>query len=219
MKDKTINPENKALDNNNFLFCPTKDCLNIPNMEYEYNPLGSKVKFICNCNKNVNAIHNNKISEFLETISNIKCADCNLIITKNDIYYCIQCKKILDYFCLEYHLEHEVLPKDKNNLFDNCLDHNNPYGFYCKECNKSLCINCNINYHTNKGHNIIQISNNLNNKNSKEQLYFTFEKQKCFLEKIKKINENIIKSLENDLIIKEKLLKIIKTIKIIINQY
>ena len=210
MKDKNINQNNTEIDNNNFLFCPTKNCINIPNIIYSYNPLGSNVQYNCNCNKNINVIHNSNISEFLETVSYIKCAECNLIITKNDIYYCKQCKKILDYSCLVGHIinfDHEVFPIDKSNLFNNCLEHYNPFIFFCKECNKSLCNNCNFNYHNSQGHNLMQISNTSNNKNSKERIYFNLQKQKYFLDKIKKINGNIIKSLENDIIIKEKIIE------------
>ena len=210
MKDKNINPEESTLDSNNFLFCPTKNCINIPSISYTYNPLGSNIQYNCNCNKNINIIQNNNISEFLETVSNIKCAECNSIITKNDIYYCKQCKKLFDYSCLVGHIfdsNHEVIPVEKHILFNNCLDHCNPFIVYCEECNKSLCSICNFDYHKNQGHNLIKISDTLNNKNSEKRIYSTFQKQKRFLEKIKKINENIIKSLENDLIIKEKIIE------------
>ena len=194
---------------NNFIFCPNNNCLNIPNIKYDYNPLQSNIQYICNYNNN-NEINNINLSQFLEKSSNIKCSKCQLNIKNNDIYYCKECKKIYDYSCFEEHIDlcnHEVIPIDKINLSNICLQHFNRFIFYCKECNKSLCSFCDLNYHNNQRHNLVQIINSLCNNNYKEKIDLIFQKQKNFLEKIKKMNEKFIQSLENDILIKQKIIE------------
>ena len=143
MNDINFLPNNAT---NNFIFCPNNNCLNIPNIKYDYNPLQSNIQYICNYNNN-NEINNINLSQFLEKSSNIKCSKCQLNIKNNDIYYCKECKKIYDYSCFEEHIDlcnHEVIPIDKINLSNICLQHFNRFIFYCKECNKSLCSFCDL---------------------------------------------------------------------------
>ena len=194
---------------NNYLFCPENNCLNIPEILYEYSPLSSNVQYFCNMHTNTNEINQMNLSEFIEKSSNIKCYECHIDISKKDIYYCIKCKHVYDYDCFEEHVEkynHSIIPINKNNLANNCLEHNNNYIFHCKECNKSLCSLCNLNYHNIERHNLIQIINAQNSQNDKEKKYNIFQKQKKLLEKIKKFNEKIFESLENDIIIKQRII-------------
>ena len=195
--------------NNNYLFCPSNNCFNIPDISYAYNPLISNIQYKCNCHNNRQS-NNINLLEFLKKSSKIECSECKLNITENKKFYCKQCKKILDYSCYEQHIQvytHEVFLIDINYLSNYCLEHYNCLMFHCQECNKSLCCNCDLNYHNNKGHNLIQIRNCSSNQNDKERIYFTFQKQKYFLEKIKKINQTIIQSLESDIILKQKIIE------------
>ena len=196
--------------NNNLIFCPNNNCLNVPNIKYNYNPLNSNIQYICNYNNANNEIINVNLSEFLEKSSNIKCSECQLNIIDNDLYYCKGCKKIYDYSCFEEHLEltnHNVFSINKNNIANNCLQHGNRFIFYCSECNKSLCSDCDLNYHNNQRHNLTQIINSLCNKNYMEKTELIFKKQKKLLERIKKMNEKFIRSLEDDILMKQRIIE------------
>ena len=193
----------------NYLFCPNNNCLNIPEILYTYNPLNSFIEYKCNYHNNKKELYNMPLSAFLEKSSNIKCYECQQYLTKSDLYYCNQCKNVFDYTCFEEHIEicnHNVVPINKNILINNCLEHINIYMFHCIECNKSLCLNCDITYHHSQRHSLVQIINNTNNQNDKEKINTIFQKQKYFLEKIKKINHKIIKSLEDDIEIKQRII-------------
>ena len=73
-------------------------------------------------------------------------------------------------------------------------------------CNKSLCNSCKIDSHDSDGHDEKFLSKISVSKNDYEGINSPFEKQKEYLEKIKDINNNYIKSLENDIQIKEKII-------------
>ena len=205
MKEELVN-----ILESNYLFCPENNCLNIPEILYEYNPLCKNIKYKCNIHNNKNEMKQMNLAEFIEKSSIINCSECHINISKKDIFYCFKCKGIYDYNCFEEHIEqynHSVIPISKKNLANNCLEHNNIYIFHCKECNKSLCTFCNLNYHNIERHNLIQIVNAQNNQNDKEKKNNIFQMQKKILEKIKKFNGKIIESLENDIIIKQKIIE------------
>ena len=209
MENKNIFDENL---NNENLLCPNLNCLNIPDISYTYEPLNSYVKYKCNCSNNENEIKM-ELSNFLENSSReIICPFCKLEINQNsNIFWCKQCKIILDYncFCRSncFHFKHEVLSLNKKNMYNNCLKHNNIYIFLCLNCNVSLCGMCDLDSHNSKGHELKQLTKISNKQNEKDKIISEFEKQKKFLNKIKEMNNNIIQSLENDIMIKQKIIE------------
>ena len=191
---------------NDKIYCIYDNCINIPEILYSYNPLKSDILYRCNFHSNKKDIEYINLSEFLQKSSNIKCFECQLNITNDNLYYCKVCKNVFDFYCSMGHINiqgHEIISINKNALFNNCLDHKTFFSYYCAECNKSLCNNCDISFHKNLNHNLIKIVSNLNNKKYKDELKSIFNMQKIFLGKIKKINNKIFQSLENDIEIKQ----------------
>ena len=195
---------------NDKIYCIYDNCINIPEILYSYNPLKSDILYRCNFHSNKKDIEYINLSEFLQKSSNIKCFECQLNITNDNLYYCKVCKNVFDFYCSMGHINiqgHEIISINKNALFNNCLDHKTFFSYYCAECNKSLCNNCDISFHKNLNHNLIKIVSNLNNKKYKDELKSIFNMQKIFLEKIKKINNKIFQSLENDIEIKQRIIE------------
>ena len=73
-------------------------------------------------------------------------------------------------------------------------------------CNKSLCNNCDINSHNEQRHSLKQIFEFIINQKDIDSIYTNFEKQKATFEKIKDINNKFIKTFENDIKIKQKII-------------
>ena len=101
--------------------------------------------------------------------------------------------------------DNELIKISSNYLFNNCLAHNNTFIFYCQECKISLCLNCDIASHNDKGHILQQIISLRKNQKNKDRFKIIINKQKILLNKIKDMYIKIIQSLENDIIIKEKI--------------
>ena len=123
---------------------------------------------------------------------------------------CKECKKIFDYNCYChrsncYYSKHPVASINQNILYNNCLNHNNPYIFLCLNCNVRLCGACDLNAHNSMNHELKQLISISINQKEKDKIISDFEKQKQILNKIKEMN-NIIHSLENDIIIKQKII-------------
>ena len=201
---------------NKYIFCPSGNCLNIPEIHYSNTPLKTEFQFNCECdinNKNMD------LKEFLDKSSHVNCLICLRKITDNKINYCKNCKAIFDNSCLEYHkmLSHDFLLNEY--IFNFCLEHKNRYMFRCMECNKSLCINCDLNSHNDKLHTLNQISRFSLNIKSIDEIKSIIDRQKKFFEKIKNIYNNIIQSLENDIEIKERIVNNYMTNKYNYNSY
>ena len=201
---------------NKYIFCPSGNCLNIPEIHYSNTPLKTEFQFNCECdinNKNMD------LKEFLDKSSHVNCLICLRKITDNKINYCKNCKTIFDNSCLEYHkrLSHDILLNEY--IFNFCLEHKNSYMFRCMECNKSLCINCDLNSHNDKLHTLNQISRFSLNIKSIDEIKSIIDKQKKFFEKIKNIYNNILLSLENDIEIKERIVNNYMTNKYNYNSY
>ena len=197
---------------NNILFCPKKGCIGIPEMSYNFEPLKSTVKYKCNLHDDENESEI-ELSKFLKESSiNPRCPFCQMEIKDNsEIFYCKQCKIIFNKDCYNFHntfyKAHEVIKINQNILYNYCLNHNNPFIFRCVNCNESLCGLCDLNFHNSFGHELKQIINIINNKNEKEKINSNLKKQKDYLKKIKEINNKIFESLENDIIIKERIIQ------------
>ena len=74
------------------------------------------------------------------------------------------------------------------------------------DCNKSLCNKCDFSSHDNNGHKLEQIKKFSLNQNDIDKIKSNFEKQKKYFERIKVINNNLMKTLENDIEIKERII-------------
>ena len=120
------------------------------------------------------------------------------------------CKNIFDINCEKFHSsnsEHfnfEFI--EKNNLLNYCREHHDRFIFRCMNCNESFCNKCDLKYHYDKKHSLTKIFDFIRNQKDFESINANFDKQKYFLEKIKNANNNFIKTLENDIKIKEKII-------------
>ena len=200
---------NSAYEAHEYLFCPSENCINIPEISYSYNPLKHNIKYKCNCQVNEQNIN---IQEFLEK-SNIICHYCKEIIKEENYFVCSDCHNIFDNNCKKDHNQNDnhsnFSEKKIKNHTSLCNEHNFPIKCYCEDCNKLICPQC-YDFHDDKGHSILQISKNVSkffiNQNEFDKINSTFNKQKNILEEIKKINNDLISSLENDLKIKQKII-------------
>ena len=193
------------------LFCPSEKCFNIPEINYIYNPLKQDIKYKCNCQDNEQKMG---LQDFLEK-TNIICYYCKKIIKEENFFICSNCNNIFDIKCKEKHNQigksFNFYTKNKNNLNNNilCKEHNSPIKCFCEDCNKLICLKC-YSFHDDNGHSILQLSKYFSkffiNQNEFDKLKSTFKKQKDILDEIKKINNDIISSLENDLKIKQKII-------------
>ena len=193
------------------ILCPNKYCDNTPNIFYEYNPLNSIIKYKCNLHSPDNAEMGT--SKFLrESTHDLSCQICQQQINnENNIFYCKKCNMIFDKFCLNKHInngynEHNAICINKTILYNNCLKHNNTFIFRCLNCNESLCGLCDLNFHNSESHELKQIINISVSKSEIDKKISEFEKQKNYLNKIKEMNDKIIKILENDILIKQRII-------------
>ena len=208
-----MNPMPIIYPNNNtqpikYIFCPTGNCLNVPEINYTNNPLKNEFHFKCVCQKNNNNNEMN-LNEFLYKSSQLNCHACMRKLIDGQIIYCIECKVVFDVFCVENHHQttnHSHYIQLNKNIFNYCLEHKTPLMFRCMNCKKSLCNNCNLPSHDEKGHELEQLKKFAINKNDIDKITNTFMKQKIFFEKIKEINNNLIQTLENDIKIKERII-------------
>ena len=189
-----------------FLFCPSENCFNVPEIFYLFNPLKNEVKYKCSCDSE----HGKQLSlqEFLEK-SVLICYECRKIISDSYFLFCKNCKILIHSYCQKTHCN-----KNKHNNFDSviiynilncCRDHQSNFILRCKNCYKSLCNKCDIDSHDENNHSLKQLSEFKINQNDLSFVYYNFEKQKTILEKIKNISNDIIKKLENDITIKQKI--------------
>ena len=192
-----------------YTFCPSGNCLNIPEIKYSYNLLNTQFQFKCVCQKYNNNTEMN-LNEFLFKSSQLNCYSCSRKLLDGQIIYCIECKNIFDVNCLEIHhraAKHSHYIQLNKNIFNYCLEHKTPLIFRCVDCNKSLCGKCDFSLHDAKGHLLEQLRNKINfNQNDLDKIKSTFEKQKKYFEKIKAFNNNLIQNLENDIQIKERII-------------
>ena len=76
------------------------------------------------------------------------------------------------------------------------------------ECNISLCNSCNLDEHTyiEQTHHLILLAEFRLEEFAINKIKSVFETQKKLFEKIKNINNNLMQALENDILIKEKII-------------
>ena len=170
---------------NKFIFCPFGSCPNIPKIYYSKNPLKYKFQFKCTCQKDKENENKMNLEEFLEKSSHLSCDICHKKSLDDKINYCQKCKSILDTCCLKIHERFCKDAKLNQNIFNYCLEHGNQYMFRCMECKKSLCCQCDLNYHNDNNHTLNQIAKLLFNQDEFDKIKKSFDIQKTNLEKIK----------------------------------
>ena len=192
-----------------YLFCPSEKCFNIPEIKYIYNPLKQDINYKCNCQINEQKMN---LQDFLEK-TNIICHSCRKIIRNENFFICSDCNNTFDAKCKE---EHNQIGQHSNfylkNNFNNinlCKEHNLPIKFFCEYCNKFICLEC-FSFHDDNGHSLLQMHKYFSkyafNQNDCDKIKSTYEKQKDIFDEIKKNNNNLFTSLENDLKIKQKII-------------
>ena len=191
--------------------CPKDNCTNIPEITYTHDPFNPIINIKCNSKTHENKEGKMMLKDFLiKSNKVIKCPICHNKINNNDFFYCKNCKKIIHNSCFynsACHKQNNYITNNINNLFNICLIHNNNLMFHCLECDYSLCLKCDINSHNEKGHTLQQlVSLHKNNKN-KDKLISNIKKQRNYFNKIVDTFKKILFNLENDLVIKELILK------------
>ena len=150
---------NSNFQQNEYLFCPSKNCLNIPEIYYSYNPIQHDIQYRCKCQVNNEHKIKMNIKEFLEK-SNIICQSCKQIITEENFFICSDCNNIFDSNCIKDHNKNSnhtnFSPKNIQKITNLCKIHNSPFIFRCKNCNELLCLQC-VDFHNNNGHSLKQM--------------------------------------------------------------
>jgi len=164
---------------------------------------------IYNC-KNNHKIENISIKEFdnLQKIdeSKIICEICKINnknkTYKNEMNYCLACKKIICPLCKSKHNNNHLIIKyeDRNIV---CNKHNDNYVKYCNEWNENICLQC-IKEHKNHkeifyGDIMANIDNNNEYKEYINKLINNIDEMIKKLEKVKE-NMNIYYNKSNNLI-------------------
>ena len=196
---------------NNFCICPNDNCINIPEISYSYDPFNPIVKYKCTIHTSGNDGEVIALDEFLKNSSkNIHCSICHFQIISDNYIYCQKCKKILDRACYEKSgcsIERQSILVNENSLFNCCLKHNKNFIFHCINCNVSLCSLCDFEFHNDKKHIIQQIITTQKNQNDIDNICISIKKLRYYINKIKDMNNKLIQILEDDVIIKEKIMK------------
>ena len=149
-----------------YIYCPSGNCLNMPEIKYSNNLLNSQFHYKCVCHRNNNKAEMN-LNQFLKESSQFKCSSCSKELSEGKIICCMDCKNIFDDLCIK---DHQVstshlnyMPLDQN-IFNNCIEHKNPFIFRCLDCNKSLCF-LDTAWHNDEGHQLEQLRKYLINEN------------------------------------------------------
>ena len=194
-------------ESSQYLFCPSENCFNVPEIFYLFNPLKNEVKYKCSCDSS----NDKKLSlqEFLEK-SVLTCYECRKIISDSNFLFCKNCKILIHSYCQLAHCDKNECDNfddvNKFNVLNFCREHQSNFIFRCMNCDKSLCQKCDLFSHNEKYHSLKQILEFKINQNALAFVNYNLEKQKSILEIIKDISNNIIKNLENDIIMKQKIL-------------
>ena len=151
-----------------------------------------------------------KLEDYLQKSSvNIHCSFCSGLIFENEFIFSKINKVLYHIDCFKKYgliIDDAYTKINRNYLFNNCLEHTNKFSFFCQQCQISLCSKCDLDYHDDKNHILLQIKTYRNTQNKNEAFKAIVTKQKALLKKIKEMNNTLIQSLENDIIIKERIL-------------
>ena len=143
--------------------------------------------YLSGCN-NGDKFEDLSINEFINSqninLSLIVCNSCNDNnkgnVSKNQFYFCVDCKKNLCPLCNAKHDKgHKIINYDYKNYI--CLEDKFKFLRYCKDCKQNLCIKC-------------------TSKHQNHRLY-EFSSIDIKLEEIKKSIDNITKYIDNQIAI------------------
>ena len=200
--------EIKESNINNTFICPN-NCNSISEISYSYEPINPLIKYKCNSKNHGYIKEEMKLEEFLRKSSlKIKCSLCKSFIKDKEFIYSKNNKIFYHIKCLEknrYIINKEFIFISSNYLFNNCLEHNNKYRFYCKECKVPICLDCDISFHDDNRHCLEQIISLKKIQKNVDAFKTAINKQRTVLNKIKEMNKKLIQSLENDIFLKEKI--------------
>jgi len=145
-----------------------------------------------NC-KNNHKIENISIKEFdkLQKFdeSKIICEICKINnknkTYKNEMNYCLECKKIICPLCKSKHnSNHLIINYEDKNII--CNEHNDKFTKYCNECKENICMKCAKEHKNHKGIYYGDIMANIDNNNE----------YKKYIDKLINNIDEIIKKLE-----------------------
>ena len=164
------------------------DCNLISSLELNYNEGIASITFECENNHKGNILLKDYMTKYNKyALSKEKCGICdkNQKEFKEDFYYCNKCKIFLCGLCKHNHNEdkNDIIPYKKYDFI--CKIHSSLYSFYCINCKKNLCINCQVEH---KNHDMIDLSKFNYNQESIRELE---EKINIFENKINNLNDFI----------------------------
>ena len=193
-----------------YIFCPSKNCLNVPEIEYSFNPIKQDILYKCKCHNNSEQKLVMNLHDFLEkSKSNIICDYCKSTTKDDKFSICHDCNNIFHIKCKDNHI------KDFNhfnfsfesiyNINNICKEHKEPFIYRCQNCNESICYQC-IPFHYKNRHTTKEMFLYYINDKEFDKINHDFNTQKEILEIIKRNNNNLFTSLENDIKIKQKII-------------
>ena len=151
-----------------------------------------------NC-KNNHKIENISIKEFnnLQKIdeSKIICQICKINnknkTYKNEMNYCLECKKIICPLCKSKHNNnHLIINYEDRNII--CQKHNDKYAKYCNECNENICMKCVKEHKNHKGIYFGDIMANIDNNNEyKEYINKLINNIDEIINRLEEVKENM----------------------------
>ena len=193
-----------------YLFCPSKNCFSVPEIEYSFNPIKQDIQYKCINHNNSEQKLNMNLHDFLEkSQSNIICDYCKSTTKDDKFSICQDCNNIFHIKCKDNHT------KDYNHFnfsFESIYNINNiynvhkdPFTFRCQNCEESICYKC-IPHHYKYRHITKEMFQYCINDKEFDKINHDFIIQKEILEIIKRNNNDLIASLENDIKIKQKII-------------
>ena len=221
-----IHSFSKTLDENDFLI-KCANCVNIPEItKLVYKNNSVFITYKC---KNQHYDEDVEISKFLQKIcipkeNEYNCSFCFSFSDKNKfLLFCNKCKKIIcnNNLCMLKHNSSKECGFGNNylisayNIEKICSAHGDKINFYCINCEKSFCYEC----EEHKNHNNIPIKNLKIDKSKIDDIITNINNGKKQIEKLSKIsinNENLNNALKSFI---ETNLNLIFLLSIIIKTY
>ena len=196
----------------NLTLCPYKNenntnCITIPRIQLRES---GSAKITCTIHKKSHS-HNFEISNYLlkngDTISQrFFCSNCTKQLRENHFFFYCNNDECKNFYCAscknKYPHDHQLSKRSFSNFWNKCIMHCNSYINYCKTCFISFCENCNKDEH--KNHEIVDI--NIKNEKEINEIKNNLQIQVNYFEKVKKIMCECLVKMENILKLKKQIL-------------